>query len=80
VPRSPEVSANGNGSTRSETATPPLPAPVFEDKKHDIKIFQGDCLEILPSIPADSTAAIHILCRFLKKQFGALLPSTAEVD
>src|SRR6202795_1560423 len=28
-----------------------LPAPVFHDPKHHIKIFQGDCLEILAKIP-----------------------------
>jgi len=28
-----------------------LPAPAFEDSKHHIKIFQGDCLEILAKIP-----------------------------
>ncbi|HXP69089.1 MAG TPA: site-specific DNA-methyltransferase [Candidatus Dormibacteraeota bacterium] len=28
-----------------------LPAPVFYDAKHHIKIFQGDCLDILAAIP-----------------------------
>jgi site-specific DNA-methyltransferase (adenine-specific) len=28
-----------------------LPDPVFHDPKHHIKIYQGDCLEILPAIP-----------------------------
>jgi site-specific DNA-methyltransferase (adenine-specific) len=28
-----------------------LPAPVFHDSKHHIKIYQGDCLEILAAIP-----------------------------
>jgi hypothetical protein len=28
-----------------------LPAPVFHDAKHHIKIFQGDCLDILAAIP-----------------------------
>ena len=28
-----------------------LPAPVFHDPKHHIKIYQGDCLEILAAIP-----------------------------
>jgi site-specific DNA-methyltransferase (adenine-specific) len=28
-----------------------LPAPAFHDPKHHIKIYQGDCLEILPAIP-----------------------------
>jgi len=39
----------------SQIATPPapsqLPAPVFQDSKHHIKIYQGDCLEILAAIP-----------------------------
>jgi site-specific DNA-methyltransferase (adenine-specific) len=33
------------------TALPPLPAPVFHDPVHHIKIFQGDSLEILAAIP-----------------------------
>ena len=28
-----------------------LPAPVFKDSKHHIRIYQGDCLEILAAIP-----------------------------
>lgn len=32
-------------------ALPQLPAPVFQDSKHHIKIYQGDCLEILAAIP-----------------------------
>src|SRR4029077_466144 len=32
-------------------ALPQLPAPVFHDSKHHIKIYQGDCLEILAAIP-----------------------------
>ena len=31
-----------------------LPAPAFEDSKHHIKIYQGDCLEILAKIPEDT--------------------------
>jgi tRNA1(Val) A37 N6-methylase TrmN6 len=30
---------------------PHLPEPVFSDKKHHIRIFQGDCLDILASLP-----------------------------
>ncbi|HLY60392.1 MAG TPA: site-specific DNA-methyltransferase [Terriglobia bacterium] len=30
-----------------------LPSPVFQDLKHRIKIFQGDCLEILARVPDD---------------------------
>jgi site-specific DNA-methyltransferase (adenine-specific) len=29
---------------------PLLPSPAFEDSKHHIKIYQGDCLEILTQI------------------------------
>src|SRR6185437_9302236 len=32
-------------------STPALPAPVFHDPKHHIKIYQGDCLEILAALP-----------------------------
>jgi len=28
-----------------------LPEPIFDDKKHGIKIYRGDCLEILAAIP-----------------------------
>jgi site-specific DNA-methyltransferase (adenine-specific) len=35
----------------SNLVSNPLPAPVFDDPKHHIKIFQGDCLEILAAIP-----------------------------
>jgi site-specific DNA-methyltransferase (adenine-specific) len=40
---------------KSETLTPDsrLLTPVFSDPKHHIKIYQGDCLEILAALPAD---------------------------
>jgi len=31
-----------------------LPAPAFHDPRYGIKIYQGDCLEILGAIPAES--------------------------
>jgi site-specific DNA-methyltransferase (adenine-specific) len=37
--------------TPDATASPSLPAPVFHDPVHHIKIFQGDSLEILAAIP-----------------------------
>jgi site-specific DNA-methyltransferase (adenine-specific) len=40
-----------NPAPPASTADSPLPAPVFHDPKHHIKIFQGDCLEILARIP-----------------------------
>jgi site-specific DNA-methyltransferase (adenine-specific) len=33
------------------TAAPTLPEPAFHDAKHHIKIFQGDCLDVLAAIP-----------------------------
>ena len=38
--------------------SPQLPAPLFHDPAHHIKIFQGDCLEILPAIPEASVDLI----------------------
>jgi site-specific DNA-methyltransferase (adenine-specific) len=40
-----------NPAPPASPADSPLPAPVFHDPKHHIKIFQGDCLEILARIP-----------------------------
>ena len=31
-----------------------LPVPSFDDPKHHLRIYQGDCLEILSSIPENS--------------------------
>jgi site-specific DNA-methyltransferase (adenine-specific) len=31
-----------------------LPAPAFDDPKHHLRIYQGDCLEILEKIPENS--------------------------
>jgi site-specific DNA-methyltransferase (adenine-specific) len=31
-----------------------LPAPAFDDPKHHLRLYQGDCLEILSSIPENS--------------------------
>jgi site-specific DNA-methyltransferase (adenine-specific) len=42
-----------NPQPRLPTADLRLPTPVFHDPKHHIKIYQGDCLEILAAIPED---------------------------
>jgi site-specific DNA-methyltransferase (adenine-specific) len=39
-------------NSNSPAAT--LPAPVFDDSKHHIRLYQGDCLEILEKIPDNS--------------------------
>src|SRR6267143_444626 len=38
----------------SKLAPNSLPAPAFNDEKHHLRIYQGDCLEILSSIPESS--------------------------
>jgi len=35
-----------------------LPPPAFDDPKHHLRIYQGDCLEILAAIPPDSVDLI----------------------
>ena len=35
-------------------STPSLPEPAFHDPRHHIKIFLGDCLEILAAVPENS--------------------------
>jgi len=35
-------------------STTSLLAPAFDDTKHHIRIYQGDCLEILAQIPESS--------------------------
>ncbi len=43
--------AKTSAASIAEDLRPNLPAPVFHDPVHHIKIFQGDCLEILAAIP-----------------------------
>jgi len=31
-----------------------LPPPVYSDEKHHIRLYQGDCLELLALLPAES--------------------------
>jgi site-specific DNA-methyltransferase (adenine-specific) len=50
VPKSAPIS---KPSAHAVDCAPHLPEPVFEDRKHHIRIFQGDCLEILSAIPED---------------------------
>jgi hypothetical protein len=42
-----------NPSTGSSAANN-LPAPAFDDPKHHLRLYQGDCLEILAAIPENS--------------------------
>lgn len=37
---------------------PQLPEPAFRDAKHHIRIYRGDCLDILAALPADSVDLI----------------------
>ncbi|HEV2493714.1 MAG TPA: site-specific DNA-methyltransferase [Terriglobia bacterium] len=51
---SPSLDAESSASPGKSAAPARLPAPVFHDPKHHIKIYQGDCLEILAAIPENS--------------------------
>ncbi len=44
--------ASSPSPSASESPRAPLPSPVFHDPRHHIKIYQGDCLEILAALPA----------------------------
>jgi len=55
LPKSVPISHAGSPDTH---AAAQLPAPVFHDAAHGIKIYQGDCLEILAKIPADTVDLI----------------------
>ena len=44
IPNSPDGNA----------ATAHLPAPAFDDPKHHLRLYQGDCLDILSAIPENS--------------------------
>jgi len=43
-----------NSAPVDSSAHSQLPAPVFRDDKHHIRIFQGDCLDILAALPENS--------------------------
>jgi site-specific DNA-methyltransferase (adenine-specific) len=45
-----------SGTSTAEALT--LPEPAFDDPKHHIRLYQGDCLEILPAIPENSVDLI----------------------
>jgi site-specific DNA-methyltransferase (adenine-specific) len=38
-------------ATRAAESPARIPAPVFHDPRHHIKIFQGDCLDVLAAMP-----------------------------
>jgi site-specific DNA-methyltransferase (adenine-specific) len=52
TPTCPERTCEGSKipSKAEGPASPHLPAPVFRDDKHHIRIYQGDCLEILAAL------------------------------
>jgi len=45
-------------SSQSRHAAAELPAPVFDDTRHHIRIYQGDSLELLAKMPAESVDLI----------------------
>ncbi len=49
-PLSTPIPIPSNGSI----ATHALPSPTFDDPKHHLRLYQGDCLEILAAIRENS--------------------------
>jgi hypothetical protein len=47
-----------NRQSKIANPEPRFPPPVFHDPKHHIKIYQGDCLEILAAIPENTVDLI----------------------
>ena len=47
-----------NSSPTTSPEHPRLPAPAFDDPRRHIRIYQGDCLEILSAIPESSVDLI----------------------
>lgn len=47
----PRYAKAGASPSSQPRETPPLPPPAFHDPKHHLKIYQGDCLEILAAFP-----------------------------
>jgi site-specific DNA-methyltransferase (adenine-specific) len=61
VPRPSSNSQPRSSSKHAASGLPAaagLPAPVFSDPRHHIKIYQGDCLDILAKLPAESVDLI----------------------
>jgi site-specific DNA-methyltransferase (adenine-specific) len=46
------------GSQEQNGATAPRLEPVFHDPKHDIRIYQGDCLDVMAALPEESVDLI----------------------
>jgi site-specific DNA-methyltransferase (adenine-specific) len=40
------------------TTTPTLPTPAFDDPKHHLRLYQSDCLTLMPQLPASSVDLI----------------------
>jgi site-specific DNA-methyltransferase (adenine-specific) len=48
------VALSEGGPSRAVALSEGGPTPVFDDPKHHLRIYQGDCLEILAKIPESS--------------------------
>src|SRR5258708_9531439 len=43
-----------NPNSANSSSPRGLPAPAFDDPKHHLRIYQGDCLDLLAQIPESS--------------------------
>src|SRR5882724_10294884 len=56
-----------------------LPAPAFDDAKHHIRLYHGDCLELLAQIPESSVDLVFAAPRVLKPNGSIWVSGTAHV-
>src|SRR5260370_41466594 len=47
-----------NPNSANSSSPRGLPAPAFDDPKHHLRIYQGDCLDLLAQIPESS---VHLV-------------------
>jgi site-specific DNA-methyltransferase (adenine-specific) len=58
APKSAPIVSAPSQEPSAAPSAPHLPDPVFRDAKHHIRIFQGDCLDVLAALPPDSVDLI----------------------
>ncbi len=53
-----KITKKSPGSRTPTDAAAPAAEPVFHDPKHDIRIYQGDCLDVMAALPEESVDLI----------------------
>ena len=55
-----------------------LPAPAFDDPRHHLRIFQGDCLDLLAKIPESSVDLVFADPPYFLSNGGTTLGAVIE--